>query len=198
MRFRNYEHYKQLCLKDYNGWTRGKPDKNNGQPRARYQTEIIDWCNQKNPHLVIDCGCDINFWKGKIKNLVGFEIRDIPGPDYVGSYRDMDSIFEPESADIILCFGSISFGTRDIVEEHLSLIVKWAKPGAYFIMRVKKYGGQMMYEPSFDLHYFWSEKDIAEWGEKFGLKRIPLFYTPVWKNYAHRYESKIEFIWQKR
>ncbi|HAI37401.1 MAG TPA: hypothetical protein DCM40_04300, partial [Maribacter sp.] len=33
---------------------------------------LVEEINKLNPGLVIDAGCGINFFKGKIKNLVGY------------------------------------------------------------------------------------------------------------------------------
>ena len=35
---------------------------------------LVDEINKLNPKLVIDAGCGINFLKGKIKNLIGYEL----------------------------------------------------------------------------------------------------------------------------
>lgn len=115
---------------------------------------LIDAVNQLDPTLVIDAGCGINYFKGKIKNLVGY--------DPVFSEADIkcthaSAPFEKECADVILALGSVNWGTHDDIGAMLLKLKTWLKPNGRLIMR----GAPGGYENDSNLEWFvWNPRDI--------------------------------------
>jgi hypothetical protein len=79
---------------------------------------LVDCVNALSPALVLDVGCGQNFYKNKIKNLVGIDIFgndcDIQ-LDYFNSNYDI-------KADVILVLGVLEYGSPDLVIQKLQRI----------------------------------------------------------------------------
>lgn len=151
--------------------------------------DIINFINDKDPALVIDAGCGNNIFKKCIKNLQGFDARDIPEADYKGTYQDMDKIFLPNSADAIICFGSLGFGNTKIIEENLELMHKWlAKDGYLFMIEISDHNVSENDYKKYPQKFFWNEQKIQHLQNKFNFK---LTGNPV------LYLGKINWVWQK-
>lgn len=130
---------------------------------------LIDEINDLNPKLVIDAGCGHNQFKGKVKNLVGFDILNFPNADFISSIQDAD--FKTQSADVVIALGSIQFGTKQEVYEDVGKIASWLKPSGYIVMRVLKDQvvlGPLGNKPSL-FRYYWSEEDIDILSTKYNL-----------------------------
>lgn len=178
--------YKEKCIEHYTGWRCASGD---GIRRITPEDEtIIEWANSLNPSLVIDCGCNNNLFKGHIQNLVGFEIRDIEGPDYIGSYEDME--FKENSADIVMCLGSISYGDYDTIEKHLSHVVRWTKPNGFIVMRVKNANQK---KPINGLHFGWKKDTIYNFGSKFNLE----LESPIYDFKVSKDKNRLMWTWKK-
>lgn len=96
--------------------------------------ELYDRINALNPSLVIDVGCGRNAHKPFIKNLVGFDASPFPEADYC--FPILEAKFKPNTADAVLCLGSIQFIGRDYIIENLDRVISWVKPGGIIEMRV--------------------------------------------------------------
>lgn len=126
----NDPYYDTILVKRYN------PNKWAGdafQVNAKL-TELYDRINSLNPKLVIDAGCGRNAHKKHIKNLVGFDASPFPEVDY--HCPILEAPFEPESADAVLCLGSVQFINRDYIIENMNKVISWVKPGGLIEMRV--------------------------------------------------------------
>ena len=188
MNYKDYQSYKTLCIEHYKNWNTSIK-KSIHELTVEQSQEIINFCNNVNPSLVIDTGCDRNIFKYKIKNLVGFDIRDIEGPDYIGSFADLDSTFKSNSADIVLCLGSLNFGSKKIIDYHLSLCAKWCKPGGFLVMRVASNHPSNLRK----MKHNWKYADIEEFSNKYSLKIISDIKTitkPTGDN------PRLTWIWQ--
>jgi hypothetical protein len=95
---------------------------------------LIKAINELNPRLVIDAGCGHNILKKYINNLIGFDQELYPTADFQSSILDAE--FAPGSADVILCLGSLHFGSREFVYKNFEKIMHWLAPGGYVVMRV--------------------------------------------------------------
>lgn len=138
-------YYDTILVKRYN------PKKWNGdafQANARLE-ELYERINNLNPSLVIDAGCGRNAHKKYIKNLVGFDASPFPEIDY--HCPILEAPFKPESADAVLCLGSVQFISRDYIIENMNRVISWVKPGGLIEMRV------MVADD--DAKRFWQEYD---------------------------------------
>jgi trans-aconitate methyltransferase len=110
-----------------------KWDGDSFQENARLE-DIYERVNALNPTLVIDAGCGRNNHKSHIKNLVGFDASPFPEVDHCCPISEAP--FAPQSADAVLCLGSVQFISRDYIKENMDRIVSWVKPGGLIEMRV--------------------------------------------------------------
>jgi trans-aconitate methyltransferase len=139
---------------------------------------LVDAVNKLEPALVVDVGCGKNKWKHKIKNLIGFDANPFPGIDFQSTI--LDAPIEPNSVDVLLCLGSIQFVDRNYVEENLSKVISWLKPGGYIFMRVIKKWDQYsdrQLTTIFKNNYFWSNEDLEYLGKKFNLEIVGEVHT---------------------
>jgi trans-aconitate methyltransferase len=140
-----------------------------GHMKYKYSgRNLIDEVNSLNPKLVIDVGCGTNVYKKYIKNLIGFDQAPYPQADFQAFLED--AVFEPESADVIMCLGSLHFGTREQVYEKFDRVIKWLSPGGHIIMRTML----SMEMPDFanSFFYIWTPEDIEYLGQLHNLKVV--------------------------
>ena len=148
---------------------------------------LVDEVNKLDPDLVIDAGCGINFYKGKIKNVVGYD----------PVFKEADIIcthwtapFKPESADVIFAFGSVNWGDHDDIANMLIKLKSWMKPGGRLYMR----GAPGGYKNDSGLQWFqWGTKEIDYFAKllDFTVERVELEYntsgTLATREWPHRY-----------
>jgi len=105
------------------------------QPRTKKYKysglSIIDEVNALNPRSVLDLGCGYNEFKGKISNLTGVDPYNTKA-DVQSSILDYRS---QELFDVIICLGSINFGTVDKVYNELEHAVNLTAPGGLLYFR---------------------------------------------------------------
>ena len=115
---------------------------------------LVKVINNLKPKFVIDAGCAINFFKGKIPNLVGYDPVFKEADIMCGHF---DAPFKPECADVILALGSVNWGNSDDVAQMLIKIKSWLKPGGRLYMR----GAPGGYKSDKGLKWFlWGMKEI--------------------------------------
>tara|TARA_B110000858_G_scaffold198080_1_gene262457 strand:- start:2871 stop:3443 length:573 start_codon:yes stop_codon:yes gene_type:complete len=115
---------------------------------------LVKEINDLKPKLVIDAGCAINYFKGKIPNLVGYDPAFKEADIMCGHF---DAPFQPECADVILALGSVNWGNSDDVAHMLIKIKSWLKPGGRLYMR----GAPGGYKSDKGLQWFqWGMKEI--------------------------------------
>jgi len=128
---------------------------------------IIELANKRNPKLVIDAGCGVNFYKGKIKNLIGF--------DPVFKEADinctiLDAPFKDKCADVIIAFGPVNWGPEEAVIINLMRLKSWLTPGGDLYMRHAPDG----YKAD-GLDWFkWNTKDIEKYADLCGFDLISM------------------------
>jgi hypothetical protein len=81
---------------------------------------LVDSVNSLDPNLVLDVGCGQNFYKDKIKNLVGV---DIFGNDCDLCFDYFNSDYA-DKADAILVLGVLEYGSPEEVHQKLVRIKK--------------------------------------------------------------------------
>jgi hypothetical protein len=112
---------------------------------------LIDSVNALNPSMVLDIGCGQNFYKHKIKNLVGI---DMFGQDCDLQVDYFDSNFETK-ADAILVLGMLEYGTVDQVHQKLCRIKQNCHPTTQVFFRFNvspEYRHEIM--PGLDICFF--------------------------------------------
>lgn len=123
---------------------------------------------------VLDVGCGVNVFKGKIANLVGI--------DPVAKEADVKSGIEEyatdQKFDVALCLGSFRYGTREHIEFMINKLVSLLKPAARIYWRCRPTGTGYGPHGTTDVNgadiFFWSEQDHIEWAEKFGFELVQL------------------------
>lgn len=92
---------------------------------------LVDSVNALNPSLVLDVGCGQNFYKNKIKNLVGLDIFgsdcDIRVDYFNSDYAD--------KADAVLVLGVLEYGSPDVVQQKLERIKQNCHSGTEVFFR---------------------------------------------------------------
>jgi hypothetical protein len=92
---------------------------------------IVDEVNGLNPLNVLDLGCGYNEFKGKIKNLVGVDPYNKKA-DITSNI--LDHVGE-KPYDVVICLGSINFGSVDKIYNELEHAVKITKPSGLLYFR---------------------------------------------------------------
>jgi hypothetical protein len=93
---------------------------------------IIDEVNSLRPRRVFDVGCGYNEFKGKIDNLIGIDPYN-PRADICS---DIVNYTPAEKADVVICLGSINFGTVDKIYKELQHVVSITNHKGLLFFRV--------------------------------------------------------------
>ena len=173
--------YKNFVAQSYKDF-KSNVDTNNFQ-------DIINFVNNLNPNLVIDAGCGDNPFKNKIKNIIGFDIRNTNECDLVGSFQDMKEHFKIDSADVILCFDSLGFGLKEHVIDNINLMKSWIRKDGYiFVIDRSDKGVSAQDRVKYPLRFFYNDSIIQEITDQLNLK----FYSkPILNN------KKYNWVWTK-
>jgi hypothetical protein len=124
---------------------------------------LVERVNAMRPRLVIDVGCGFNPFKGKIANLIGFDLINRHA-DIVCSIGEAP--FSAACADVVLALGSINFGPRTQVAAQLRRVAGWMRPGSCLFMRCNP--GEAVGD---EIDVFpWSAALARELGEEVGLR----------------------------
>ena len=123
-------YYDTIMPKRYNPATWWGDDfQENAGLEAMYQR-----INALDPKLVIDVGCGRNKHRQRIPNLIGFDAS--PFPEVDRHCTILEAEFEINSADAVLCLGSVQFISREYIIENMDRVFSWVKPGGLIEMRV--------------------------------------------------------------
>ena len=92
---------------------------------------IIDEVNALKPRSVLDLGCGYNEFSGKISNLIGVDPYNTKADvqSSILEYRSVDPF------DVVICLGSINFGSVDKVYNELEHAVNLTTPGGLLYFR---------------------------------------------------------------
>ena len=153
--------------------------------------ELIKEVNNLNPKLVVDVGCGINYFKNKIKNLIGFDIRYHPDLDFNCAIEDMN--IAPGSVDVILALGSLQYTTREIIYKDMLKIVNWLRSGGFIVVRNNKFVSESDSVNS-EYGYSWSQEWFDKISSDFGLITVK---GPVLDNNTNVHAERIVWWWKK-
>ena len=93
---------------------------------------LIDEVNSLKPRAVLDVGCGYNEFKGKINNLIGID----PYNDQADIRVSTMEYKTDRKFDVILCLGSVNFGSRDKIIAELGRCVNLLADGGTMFFRV--------------------------------------------------------------
>ena len=160
------DHIDHLILKNYFSkyWA---PD----MKKWKYSgLKLIDEVNALNPRSVLDVGCGYNEFKGKIKNLTGIDPYN-DRADYKISIMDFRS---NEKFDVILCLGSVNFGSQDKIIAEIAKTVHLLEEGGTIFFRVNPGVSHDTTESRWIEFFAWNVPFIIELAEKFNLKVLDI------------------------
>ena len=93
---------------------------------------LIDEVNNLKPRAVLDVGCGYNEFKGRIHNLVGIDPYNDLADFEVGTLDYKTD----QKFDIILCLGSVNFGSRDKIIAEVGRCVQLLDDNGIMFFRV--------------------------------------------------------------
>jgi ubiquinone/menaquinone biosynthesis C-methylase UbiE len=131
---------------------------------------LIDEVNSLKPRAVLDVGCGYNEFKGKIDNLVGIDPYNNRA-DFEVSMLDYktDQLF-----DVILCLGSVNFGSRDKILAEIGRCVDLLEDGGTMFFRVNPGIQHDKPEAQWIEFFSWNVPFIIELSEMFNLKVLDI------------------------
>ena len=131
---------------------------------------LINEVNSLKPRAVLDVGCGYNEFKGKIDNLIGID----PYNDKADFQVSTMEYKTEQRFDVILCLGSVNFGSRSKIMEEVAKCVKLLADGGTMFFRVNP--GVQHDKPEADWieFYAWNVPFIIELSEMFQLKILDI------------------------
>jgi len=145
---------------------------------------LIDEVNALNPRAVLDVGCGYNEFKGKIKNLVGLD----PYNTKADLQIKIEDYSTTEKFDVILCLGSINFGTHDKIVKELQVCKNLLADGGKMFFRVNPGLEHEAPESKFINFYPWNVYAITEIAKQLELCVLDL---------RHDFNDRIYFVLAK-
>ena len=113
---------------------------------------------------VIDIGCGINPFKGKIKNLTGIDPCDI-GADVVTTLENFKT---EKKFDVALCLGSINFGDEEYIAKQIAKLNSLLKTKARVYWRIKRSDIESL--PNHN--YPWTLEKLNNFAKKYNFKQL--------------------------
>ena len=131
---------------------------------------LIDEVNNLKPRAVLDVGCGYNEFKGKIDNLVGIDPYNDLADFQVGTLD-----YKPDTKfDVILCLGSVNFGSRDKIIAEVKRCVELLDDNGILFFRVNPGLSHDKPEADWIEFYAWNVPFIIELSEIFNLKILDI------------------------
>ena len=131
---------------------------------------LIDEVNSLKPRAVLDVGCGYNEFKGKIDNLIGIDPYNDKADHEVGTleYRT------DQNFDVILCLGSVNFGSRNKIIAEVGRCVELLEDGGTMFFRVNPGVQHNKPEAKWIEFFAWNVPFIIELSEIFNLKVLDI------------------------
>ena len=126
---------------------------------------LIDEVNSLKPRAVLDVGCGYNEFKGKIDNLIGID----PYNDLADFETGTLDYKTDEKFDVILCLGSVNFGTRDKIIAEIKKCVELLADGGTMFFRVNPGVQHDKPEAKWIEFFAWNVPFIIELSNMFNL-----------------------------
>ncbi len=131
---------------------------------------LIDEVNNLRPRAVLDVGCGYNEFKGRIQNIIGIDPYNTNADFEVGTldYKTKQKF------DVILCLGSVNFGSRDKIISEVARCVKLLADDGTMFFRVNPGIQHDKPEAKWIEFFAWNVPFIIELSEKFSLKILDI------------------------
>ena len=132
--------------------------------------QLIDEVNGLKPRAVLDVGCGYNEFKGKIDNLIGIDPYNDLADFQVGTLEYKTD----QKFDVILCLGSVNFGSRSKIIDEVAKCVKLLSDGGTMFFRVNPGVQHDRPEADWIEFYAWNVPFIIELAEIFNLRVLEI------------------------
>ena len=131
---------------------------------------LVNEVNSLKPRAVLDVGCGYNEFKGSIDNLVGIDPYNDKA-DLMVSTLDYKT---DQKYDVILCLGSVNFGSKEKITAEVGRCVNLLAPGGTMFFRVNP--GLSHDKPEADwIEFFaWNVPFIIELAEIYNLQILDI------------------------
>lgn len=128
---------------------------------------------------VIDVGCGPNFFKGRLPHVVGVD----PAHPNADVYSTIEEFETDRLFDVALCFGSINFGTEDIITKQIDKINSLLKPSAKVFWRLNPGFYDHHNSEQYKIHlYAWSFPRLNKFAEQYGFTQMNCAYDTNGQN----------------
>jgi SAM-dependent methyltransferase len=131
---------------------------------------LIDEVNSLKPRSVLDVGCGYNEFKGKINNLIGIDPYNKNADLQVSAIEYKTD----QKFDVILCLGSVNFGSRDKIIAEVGKCVNLLSKGGTMFFRVNPGVQHDKPEAKWIEFFGWNVPFIIELAEMFNLQILDI------------------------
>ena len=131
---------------------------------------LVEEVNSLKPRAVLDVGCGYNEFKGKIDNLVGID----PYNDKADLQVSTLEYKTDQKFDVIMCLGSVNFGSRDKIIAEMGRCVDLLEDGGTIFFRVNPGVQHNKPEAKWIEFFAWNVPFIIELSEMFNLKILDI------------------------
>ena len=145
---------------------------------------LIEEVNALNPRAVLDVGCGYNEFKGKIHNLIGLD----PYNHHADLRIKIEDYITTDKFDVILCLGSINFGSHDKIVKELTVCANLLANGGKMFFRVNPGLEHEPIESQYIDFYPWNVYQITELAKQLDLAVLDL---------RHDFNDRIYFVYAK-
>jgi len=131
---------------------------------------LVDEVNSLKPRAVLDVGCGYNEFKGKIDNLTGID----PYNDRADLEVSTLDFKTTHKFDVILCLGSVNFGSRDKIIAEVGRCVNLLADGGTMFFRVNPGIQHDRPEAKWIEFFSWNVPFIIELADMFNLQVLDI------------------------
>jgi len=131
---------------------------------------LVDEVNSLKPRAVLDVGCGYNEFRGKIDNLIGID----PYNDQADLQVSTLEYRTNQKFDVIMCLGSVNFGSRDKIIAEMGRCVDLLEDGGTMFFRVNPGVQHDKPEAKWIEFFAWNVPFIIELSEMFNLKILDI------------------------
>jgi len=131
---------------------------------------LVEEVNSLKPRAVLDVGCGYNEFRGKIDNLIGID----PYNDRADLQVSTLEYRTTQKFDVMLCLGSVNFGSRDKIISEVGRCVDLLEDGGTMFFRVNPGVQHNKPEAKWIEFFAWNVPFIIELSEIFNLKVLDI------------------------
>jgi len=131
---------------------------------------LVDEVNSLKPRAVLDVGCGYNEFRGKIHNLIGID----PYNDKADFEVSTLEYKTDQKFDVIMCLGSINFGSKDKIIAEIGRCVDLLADGGTMFFRVNPGVQHRKPEAKWIEFFGWNVPFIIELSDMFNLKVLDI------------------------